>query len=157
MGTSALSFIQDRANVSGLSVGPFFYSLDEVIFTVSSVSLCRSVHASVPESFRASVVRSARRSSGFFFLVKAALAAGKNRKVLLLMMRAFAPSATTASDPTTSSGFGSGLSSGSQSKNSHSYLKLILYCCLPNGCQHTKFHPNWTKNWLYVGLGWLVR
>ena len=117
-----------------------------MIFTVSSVSLCRSVHASVPESFRASVVRSARRSSGFFFLVKAALAAGKNRKVLLLMMRAFAPSATTASDPTTSSGFGSGLSSGSQSKNSHSYLKLILCRFLPNSCPHTKFHPSRTKN-----------
>ena len=32
------------------------------------------------------------------------------------MMRAFAPSAATASDATTTSGLGSGLSNGSQSK-----------------------------------------
>ena len=62
------------------------------------------------------------------------------------MMRAFSPSAATVFDATTTSGFGSGLSSGSQSKNSRSYLKLILYCFLPNSCPHTKFHPNWTKN-----------
>ena len=71
---------------------------------------------------------------------------GKNRKVLLMMMMAFAPSAATASDATTISGLGSGLSSGSQLKNSRSYLKLILCCFLPNSCPHTKFHPNWTKN-----------
>ena len=71
---------------------------------------------------------------------------GKNRKVLLMMMRAFDPSAATASEATTTSGLGSGLSSGSQLKNSRSYLKLILCCFLPNSCPHTKFHPNWTKN-----------
>ena len=58
-------------------------------------------------------------------------------------MRAFAPSAVTF---TTTSGFGSGLGRGSQSKNGCSYLKLILCCFLPNSCPHTKFHPNWTKN-----------
>ena len=63
-----------------------------------------------------------------------------------MMMRAFAPSAATDSDATTTSGFGSGLGSGNQSKNRHSYLKLILCCALPNSCPHTKFHPNWTKN-----------
>ena len=63
------------------------------------------------------------------------------------MMRAFAPSAATASDTTTTtSGLGSGLSSGSQLENSRSYLKRILCCFLPNSCPHTKFHPNWTKN-----------
>ena len=63
-----------------------------------------------------------------------------------MMMRAFAPSATNASDATTTSDLGSGLSSGSQSKNIRSYLKLILCYFLPNRCPHTKFHPNWTKN-----------
>ena len=48
------------------------------------------------------------------------------------MMRAFAPSAATASDATTTSGLGRGLGSGSQSKNSRSYLKLILRCFMPN-------------------------
>ena len=43
-----------------------------------------------------------------------------------MMMMAFAPSAAIASDATTKSGLGSGLSSGIQSKNSRSYLKLIL-------------------------------
>ena len=62
------------------------------------------------------------------------------------MKRAFALSAATASDATTTSGLGSGLSSGSQSKNSRTYLKLIVCCFLPNSCPHTKFHPNWTKN-----------
>ncbi len=62
------------------------------------------------------------------------------------MMRASAPSAATASDATTTSGLGSGLSSGSQSKNSRSYLELILCCFSPNSCSHTKFHPNRTKN-----------
>ena len=78
--------------------------------------------------------------------VKAALAVGKNHNVLLMMMGAFPPSAATASDATTTSGFGSSLGSGSQSKHSRSYLKLILCCFLPNSCPHTKFHPNWTKN-----------
>ena len=59
---------------------------------------------------------------------------------------AFAPSAATASDATTTSGLGSGLSSGSQSKNSRSYLKLILCCFLPNSSPFTKFNPNGTKN-----------
>ena len=78
-----------------------------------------------------------------------------------MMMRAFPPSAATASDATTTSGFGSGLGSGSQSENRRSYLKLILCCFLPNSCPHTKFHPNWTKNievkmisyWLAL-VGW---
>ena len=61
-------------------------------------------------------------------------------------MRSFAPSDATASDAATTSGLGSGLSCGSQSKNSHSCLKLILCCFLPNSCPDTKFHPNWTKN-----------
>ena len=61
------------------------------------------------------------------------------------MMRAFVPSAATASDATTTSGLGSGLSSGSQSNNSCSYLKLIQCCFLLNRCPHTKLHPNWTK------------
>ena len=43
----------------------------------------------------------------------------KNRKVLLMMMRAFAPSAANASDATTTSDLGSGLSSGSQSNKAH--------------------------------------
>ena len=43
-----------------------------------------------------------------------------------MMMRAFVPSAATASDATATSGLGSGLSSGSQSKNIRKYLKLIL-------------------------------
>ena len=47
-----------------------------------------------------------------------------------MMMRAFAPSAATASDATITSGLGSGLSSGSESKNSRSHLKLIV-CFLP--------------------------
>ena len=56
--------------------------------------------------------------------VEVALAVGKkNQNVLLMMMRAFPPSAT---DATTTSGFGSALGSGSHSKNSRSYLKLIL-------------------------------
>ena len=59
-----------------------------------------------------------------------------------MMMRPFAPSAATASDATTSGA----TTSGSQSKTSRSYLKLILYCFLPNSCPYTKFHPNWTKN-----------
>ncbi len=75
--------------------------------------------------------------------VKASLAVGKNCIVLLMMMRAFAPSAATASDATTTSGLGSGLSSGSQLKNS--YLKLILCCFLPNS-PDTKFYSNRTKN-----------
>ena len=58
------------------------------------------------------------------------------------MMRAFALSAATASDATTTNGLGS----GSQSKNSRSYLKLILCCFLPNSCQHTEFHPIQTKD-----------
>ena len=49
-----------------------------------------------------------------------------------MMMMVFPPSAATASDATTTSGFGSGLGRGSQSKNSPSYLKLILSCFLPN-------------------------
>ena len=64
---------------------------------------------------------------------KATLAVGKNHKVLLLMMRAFAPFATTASDATITCGLGSGLGNGRQSKNSHSYFKLILYSFLPYG------------------------
>ena len=52
-----------------------------------------------------------------------------------MMMRAFRPSAATASDATTTSGFGSGLGGGSQSENRRSYLN-----------PHPKFHPNWTKN-----------
>ena len=79
----------------------------------------------------------------------------KNHKVLLLMMRAFPPSAATASDATTNSGFGSGLGSGSQSNHSRGYLKLILCCFLPDGCPHTKFHPNQTKS-IEVGFGWSV-
>ena len=63
-----------------------------------------------------------------------------------MMMMVFPPSAATASDATTTSGFGSGLGRGSQSKNSRSHLKLILCCVLPNNCPHTKFHPNWRKN-----------
>ena len=43
-----------------------------------------------------------------------------------MMMRALPPTAATASDATTTSGFGSGLGSGGQSKNRRSYLKLIL-------------------------------
>ena len=47
------------------------------------------------------------------------------------MMRVIAPSAATAPNATTTSGLGSGLSSGNQSKDSRSYLKLILCCfCL---------------------------
>jgi len=75
-----------------------------------------------------------------------ALAVGKKLKVLLMMMRAFAPSAANASDATTTSDLGSGLSSGSQSRNSRSYLKLIVCCFLSNSCPHTKFNPNRTKN-----------
>merc|ERR1712163_83417 len=78
--------------------------------------------------------------------VKAALAVGKNHNVLLMMMRAFPPSVATASDANTTSGFGSGLGSGGQSKNRRSYLKLMLCCFLLNSCPHAKFHPNWTKN-----------
>ena len=63
-----------------------------------------------------------------------------------MMMRAFPPSAATASDATTTSGFGSGLGSGSQSKNRRCYLKLILCCFLPISFPQTKFLPNWTKN-----------
>ena len=77
-----------------------------------------------------------------------------------MMMRAFPPSAATASDATTTSGFGSGLGSGSQSKNRRSYLKLILCCFLPNSCPHNKFHPNRTKNIevkrFAIGRLWLV-
>ena len=77
--------------------------------------------------------------------VMAALAVGKkNCKVLMMMMKAFAPSA--ASDATTTSGLGSGLSSGSQSKESRSYLKLIVCCFSPNSCPHTKLYPNRTKS-----------
>ena len=54
------------------------------------------------------------------------------------MMRAFAPFAVTASEATTTSGLGSGLGSGSQYKNSRSYLKLILCFFLPNSCPHTR-------------------
>ncbi len=81
----------------------------------------------------------------FIIPVKAALAVGKNHKVLLMMMWAFAPSAVTVSDATTTSGLGCDLGSGSQSKNSRSYLKLIL-CCFFCSCPHTKFHPNRTKD-----------
>ena len=84
------------------------------------------------------------------------------------MMRAFPPSAATASDATTTSGFDSGFGSGfgfgfGQSKNRRTrrYLKLILCCFLPNSCPHTKFHPNWTKNievemisYRLVSVGW---
>ena len=35
--------------------------------------------------------------------------------------------------------------SGSPSKNSRCYLKLILCCILPSSCPCTKFHPNGTK------------
>ena len=84
--------------------------------------------------------------------------------VLLMMMKVFAPSAANASDDTTTSDLGSGLSSattsGSQSKNSHSYLKLIVCCFLSNSCPHTKFHQNQTKNKevnrLAIGWLWLV-
>ena len=63
------------------------------------------------------------------------------------MMRAFAPSAATAFEATTTaSGLGSGLGSGIQSKNSRRYHKLILCCFLPNSCPHTKLHPNRIKN-----------
>ena len=62
------------------------------------------------------------------------------------MMKACSPSATTAFDATTASGFGSGLGSGSQLRNSRSYINLILYCFLPNSCPYTKFHSNWTKD-----------
>ena len=61
-------------------------------------------------------------------------------------MRAFGPSAATASDAATTSGLGSSLSSGSQAKNSLSYLKLILCCFLPDSCPYIKFHPDRTKN-----------
>ncbi len=77
--------------------------------------------------------------------VKAAFAVGKNHKVMLMMMGAFAPSAATTSDATTTSGLGSGLGIGSQTKNSLSYLKLIICCFLPDSRPHTKFHPNRTK------------
>ena len=63
-----------------------------------------------------------------------------------MMMRAFPPSAATAFDAITTSGFGSGLGSGSQSKNSRSYLKLNLCCILPSSCPYTKFLPHRTKN-----------
>ncbi len=62
-----------------------------------------------------------------------------------MMMGAFTPSDATASASDASSGLGSCLSSGNK-KNSRSYLKLILYCFLPNSCPHTKFHPYQTKN-----------
>ena len=32
------------------------------------------------------------------------------------------------------------------SKNSHSYLKLILCCFLPKAIPHIQFHPNWMSN-----------
>ena len=57
--------------------------------------------------------------------VKVALAVEKNRKVLLMMMRPFAPSAANASDATTTSGLGIGLSSGSQLRNSSLY---VVFC-----------------------------
>ena len=79
-----------------------------------------------------------------------ALAVGENHKVLLMMTRAFTPS---ASDATAASGLGNVLSFGSQSKNSHSYLKLILCCILPSSCSYTKFHPHGTKN---IDQLWLV-
>ena len=78
--------------------------------------------------------------------VKAALSVGKNCIVLLMMMRAFAPSAATASDATTTSGLGGGLGSRRQTKNRLSYLKIILCYFLPYICPHIKFHPNRTKN-----------
>ncbi len=56
------------------------------------------------------------------------------------MMRAFAPSDANASDATTTS------DSGSQSKNSRGYIKLILCCFLSDSCPHIKIHPNRTKN-----------
>ncbi len=63
------------------------------------------------------------------------------------MMRHFSFPATTASEANTNSGLSSGFGRGSQSQNSRSYLKLILYCFfLPDCCPHTKLHPNWTKN-----------
>ena len=61
------------------------------------------------------------------------------------MIRAFPPSAATAYDATITSGFGSGLGFGSQSKNSRGQLKLILCYFLPNSCPRTRFNPNWTK------------
>ncbi len=67
--------------------------------------------------------------------VKAAFAVGKD---LLMMMRAFAPSAVTTSEATTTSGLDYGL-------GSRSYLKLILCCFLPNSCPQTKSNPNRTK------------
>ena len=63
-----------------------------------------------------------------------------------MMMRAFAPSAVTASDAIATIGLVSGLGSGSQSKNSCSYLKLTLGYLLLNSCPHTEFHPNRTKD-----------
>ena len=74
------------------------------------------------------------------------LAVGKNHEVLLMTMRAFALSARTVSDATTTSGLGSGFSSSSPSNSSRSYLKLIICCFLLNSYPHTKFHPNRTKN-----------
>ena len=80
-----------------------------------------------------------------------------------MMMRVFAPSAATASDAKTTSSLSSGLASVGQSRNSRSYLKLILCCFLPNSCPYTKFHPNRTKSievkWIRFrsALGWLVR
>ena len=49
---------------------------------------------------------------------------------MLMMMRAFAPSAAIASDAITTSSLACGLGSGSQSKNSRCYLKLIRCLCL---------------------------
>ena len=63
-----------------------------------------------------------------------------------MMMRAFAPSAANASDATNTSDLGSGLSKGSQSKNSRCYLKLIVCCFCSIISPHTKFHPNRMKN-----------
>ena len=66
-------------------------------------------------------------------------------------------SAATASDATTTSGFGSGLASVGQSRNSLRNLELILCCFLPNSCPHTKFHPNRTKNIEVKKIGhWLM-
>ncbi len=52
-----------------------------------------------------------------------------------MMLRAFASSAATASDTTTTSGLGIDLASVGQSRNSRSYFKLILCCFLPNSIQ----------------------
>ena len=63
-----------------------------------------------------------------------------------MMMWASNRSAATASDDTDTGGLGGGISRGSQSDSSSSYLRLIICCFLPSGCPHAEFYPNRTEN-----------